>query len=970
MNENMNLDPLEGLPPELAELDRELAAIHMAERSSFAPELESELGRQWLTRDRWSRGPSLARAAMAASVAALLFAGLAVPPARASLVTRIQQILEVFQENEPAMARSQGDATPPGRGLVTLEPETDEAGDVVPERRPEAVVRETRSAGEPLVEFPAFRVPESTYPTLVDLESDRILMRRYYPPDLQGQGVGGTVGLLLWVDSTGAVDHVQMETTSGVPALDRAALQAAPSLRFHPTTRNGQPVGSWVEFDLVFEPREVDVPLPDVLPVADPALGPGDWEPSGEWAEPSVVPAPILLEAQELLRAALDQPREELEERFGPLDGLLAGDPPAGASPLAWRTEASSALERAMVRDPDNPAPYLALARIRRKQGLREDARLLLGGGVERAQRGARPVSPRLAAELAYEYGRALQEDWLPWRGLGRLPVTALDGRTCPRRAGPSGDVDAEVLIAWNYLCSVPLGEAMDEAFTPLAGGDDDRAAMLRSFREAVRAYPAHVGANVEILLDLADRGDWTQLLNQSRRFARASQGHPYALLMSGLALHRLARTEEAMDDLRLALEFLGDEVRAEFLDVRVLDPTVSGPVGRLRFWSTLDPLLSTEVNEREVEHVARGAYAYLRFGALDGDGARVWLRYGRPIGVRVFGTGGAVRTEFWDYGPGPDVTLARSPRSDDLALTPEARAYLDELARIYPHGVGEGAPHRAVTPLPAQVARFRGLQEGWVELEVALAVPEGLRAGAASGDSLELGLFLLSEDGRTLGEVRDKVAARPEVVRWSLPAAPEARRLVVELYNPRNHQAAAESLDLHDETAPASHMSDLLLVDGGTPAVAPFRRGGARVAPMGRTDRLDSDDLGVAFELYDLEAGVDSYRLRVELVSEATGDVRAVAFRPGGAEGYQAEWDRVAPLAGTPGATSAADGRTLEVLDLDLAPVPPGLYTLRVRVETSGGEAMVRERPGLRRRLADGPDAPPAGAMGQIPLT
>jgi len=62
-------------------------------------------------------------------------------------------------------------------------------------------------------------------------------------------------------------------------------------------------------------------------------------------------------------------------------------------------------------------------------------------------------------------------------------------------------------------------------------------------------------------------------------------------------------------------------------------------------------------------------------------------------------------------------------------------RAYLDELARIYPHGVGEGAPHRAVTSLPAQVARFRGLQEGWVELEVALAVPEGLRAGAASGD-------------------------------------------------------------------------------------------------------------------------------------------------------------------------------------------------------------------------------------------
>jgi TonB family protein len=242
MNENTNLDPLGDLPPELAELDRELANLQIAERPSFAPELEAELGRAWQTRARWRGDGHVVRGAVAASLTALLLVGVAVPPARASLVTRIQQLLEVFQEPAPVAGGEFAPAGAQGPGLASIMAGEGGAEDGSSRRRGEAV-RETRSAGEPLTEFPAFRVPESTYPTLVDLESDRILMRRYYPPELQRQGVGGTVGLLLWVDSTGAVDNVKMARSSGVSALDRAALQAAPSLRFHPTTRSGHSVG-------------------------------------------------------------------------------------------------------------------------------------------------------------------------------------------------------------------------------------------------------------------------------------------------------------------------------------------------------------------------------------------------------------------------------------------------------------------------------------------------------------------------------------------------------------------------------------------------------------------------------------------------------------------------------------------------------------------------------------------------------
>lgn len=64
-----------------------------------------------------------------------------------------------------------------------------------------------------------------------------------YPPDLFAQGVTGTTQLQLFVDSTGAVvpDSTRVLTSSGVPALDSAALAAVPRLRYLPGQRHGRP---------------------------------------------------------------------------------------------------------------------------------------------------------------------------------------------------------------------------------------------------------------------------------------------------------------------------------------------------------------------------------------------------------------------------------------------------------------------------------------------------------------------------------------------------------------------------------------------------------------------------------------------------------------------------------------------------------------------------------------------------------
>src|SRR5687768_7834943 len=79
------------LPPELAALDAELSAIKIEERASFAPELEAELRRAH-ARPVVIPMPSLRRRITIAACIAAGIAGIAVPPARASLVALMERI--------------------------------------------------------------------------------------------------------------------------------------------------------------------------------------------------------------------------------------------------------------------------------------------------------------------------------------------------------------------------------------------------------------------------------------------------------------------------------------------------------------------------------------------------------------------------------------------------------------------------------------------------------------------------------------------------------------------------------------------------------------------------------------------------------------------------------------------------------------------------------------------------------------
>ena len=67
-----------------------------------------------------------------------------------------------------------------------------------------------------------------------------------YPPALLEQGIEGRVLLHLYVDAQGKLvgDSTRIAESSGYPALDSAAVQGAPSLRFTPALRRGRPVSA------------------------------------------------------------------------------------------------------------------------------------------------------------------------------------------------------------------------------------------------------------------------------------------------------------------------------------------------------------------------------------------------------------------------------------------------------------------------------------------------------------------------------------------------------------------------------------------------------------------------------------------------------------------------------------------------------------------------------------------------------
>jgi len=790
-----------GLPPELAELDTELRAIRLEERESFAPELEAELERAWREGPRGRRRRSSGRRRMlaAAAVGGVALVTLSVPPARASLATLSRHALQTFgvlDTPPPEASPSRTSAHPPARPLPPLEQEA------LPDRvrRPEEI----------RVARPAVRVePEVVAPALVDPDGPRRVTVDHYPPELEREGIGGVVEVRLQVDSIGRVEATSVVRGSGFSALDRAALAAGGQLAFEPARQGGEPVAGVAEIELFFIPgadRLESRRAPEGPPVPE-SLDPTG---SGErWSPEAVASPPPPLEAVTLLERAFLGP-DSVRARLGSVRHVLAGEPAPGVGPLGWRADAMDQLERAMYRDPGNPAPYLALGRIMLKQGLRPEARRLFEGGLGRAEAmdrasGAGRASA-LRAELNVELAMVHERSWLAHRRLGTVDGSVA-GPSCPRLGVQSGAPSSSALVGLNYLCPEELHAWIADAFRPTSTEGEPRGRMRDHLRAALEEDPGHPGANRELLLSWAAEGRWERVLERAARFSEASGGHPHADLLRAIALHRVGRTEAAAAVFDRALAGLpAADVRA------LLDPSAlmsaaeaarydaaSGDE-RLHlqhaFWSELDPILSTVVNERRIEHLARAAHALLDLGGADSDAWRVRVLYGTPARIRSLAASSDTRLELWDYGPStPYLTFRRPATSEVRELTPEARSYLDDVRSSLPRSRAWG-PDR-LADLPVSVTWEK--RDGGAGVRVSGRVPDDLPVDADRG--VRLGLFLVDTDGRLVDlSTRTIREARFDLRR---EVAAEARTLVIEIWDARSQRGAAASFALDAPGAP-----------------------------------------------------------------------------------------------------------------------------------------------------------------------
>jgi len=80
--------------------------------------------------------------------------------------------------------------------------------------------------------------------------------RPVYPLKSRDEGERGVVIFQVEVDATGKPVKIELETSSGFPRLDRAALEAVRRARFHPATSDGKPVPSVRPMKFIFRLEE------------------------------------------------------------------------------------------------------------------------------------------------------------------------------------------------------------------------------------------------------------------------------------------------------------------------------------------------------------------------------------------------------------------------------------------------------------------------------------------------------------------------------------------------------------------------------------------------------------------------------------------------------------------------------------------------------------------------------------------
>ena len=374
---------------------------------------------------------------------------------------------------------------------------------------------------------------------------------------------------------------------------------------------------------------------------------------------------------------------------FGPaflrLGSVLVATASEIPSDYNQRVEADHALRRAQELLGDDPEVLVESGILLEKQQARTDARRVLDRAGRAAQRRGDSLPPSLRAQLYYALAKIYQSWWEDWDHLVQLPRGAMPG--CPRIDPVTGtwiQATAKEAIACPALWIRSLSNAVP--LSDLKG--DERERMLSHLRLAFEADSSLTDAAVRLLGHLAEAKAWSTYDTVARRLEHVAPRDYRSYLFRALGFHERGLDAPADSEFARALAIMPDDDRRVFANVApllprgvrahylALDSTARAHTDRT-FYAIVNPLYLTGVNERELEHYARLAWADLQFGTpeaglrgWDTDRGRIWVRYGEPSSVVMCCYGAAetgldARYVFWAYGKyGPVFVFTKRSRT------------------------------------------------------------------------------------------------------------------------------------------------------------------------------------------------------------------------------------------------------------------------------------------------------------------
>lgn len=121
---------------------------------------------------------------------------------------------------------------------------------------PDPAASPTVGVGSPLhLVGPAHErfTPMTEAPRPLNTAEVRQALLERYPRSLRDAGTGAAPTVWLRIDAGGRVTEAEVSQSSGLAALDRAALEAARRAVFRPARNGDKPIAVWVEYEIPFE---------------------------------------------------------------------------------------------------------------------------------------------------------------------------------------------------------------------------------------------------------------------------------------------------------------------------------------------------------------------------------------------------------------------------------------------------------------------------------------------------------------------------------------------------------------------------------------------------------------------------------------------------------------------------------------------------------------------------------------------